>query len=113
MSKHISEWLSPYLDGALRGNRLQQVEAHLAACESCRAELQTLERLSVLLHETPIPDFIPAERFAMNVNLLLPQRAAVIPGKRMLEVGWWMVPVGLLAVWIFVSTAFSLDSSYR
>jgi hypothetical protein len=24
----------------------------------------------------------------------------------MLEVGWWMVPVGLLAVWIFVSTAF-------
>ena len=72
MSKHITEWLNAYLDGELNGRRLHHVEAHLAECEACRTELESLERLSGLLHEVPAPEFTSPERFAAQVNLRLP-----------------------------------------
>ena len=105
MSKHIAEWLNAYLDGELRGSRLQHVEAHLVECEDCRRELESLERLSGLLHQVPAPAFTPPERFAAQVNLRLPHRQIAAPGGKILEIGWWMVPVGLLGVWIFVNTS--------
>ncbi|MCK7527068.1 MAG: hypothetical protein MZV64_60400 [Ignavibacteriales bacterium] len=40
-----------------------------------------------------------------QVNLLLPQKRTAAPRRQLLEVGWWMIPVGLLMTWIFVSTA--------
>jgi predicted anti-sigma-YlaC factor YlaD len=106
MSKHIAEWLNAYLDGELRGARHQQVEAHLSECSDCQAELEGLDRLSVLLHQLPAPEFTPPERFATEVNLLLPQERTRTSGRKILEVGWWMVPVGLLATWIFIGTSF-------
>jgi anti-sigma factor RsiW len=48
MSTHVSEWLNAYHDGELRGNRLQYVETHLAECELCQAELESLDNLSDL-----------------------------------------------------------------
>ena len=77
MSKHVTEWLNAYLDGELNGSQLQQVEAHLAECEACQAELESLERLSSLLHEVPAPEFTSPERFAAQVNLRLPHRRTV------------------------------------
>src|SRR6185436_2472244 len=109
MSKHITDWLNAYLDGELHGNRLQQVEEHLAACESCRAEFEALQGLSGLLHEGPAPQFTSAERLATRVNLLLPQRRAAASGRQILEAGWWMIPVGLLATWVFIGTAFFMS----
>ncbi|HSL43847.1 MAG TPA: zf-HC2 domain-containing protein [Anaerolineales bacterium] len=106
MSKHITEWLSAYLDGELRAPRLQHVEAHLAECSECQAELESLETLSGLLHQVPAPTFSPPERFATQINLLLPQMRGTTSRKKILEVGWWMIPVGLLAVWIFIGTSF-------
>lgn len=106
MSKHIAEWLNAYLDGELGGRQLEQVEAHLMECERCQAELASLARLSGLLHEIPTPEFTPPERFAANVNLRLPHKQLTMPRKKMLEIGWWMIPVGLLGAWIFVSTSF-------
>jgi predicted anti-sigma-YlaC factor YlaD len=106
MSKHITEWLNAYLDGELRGARLQHVEAHLTECSDCRSELESLAKLSNLLDEAPAPEFIPAERFAAQINLLLPQKRVTTSRKKLLEVGWWMIPVGLLAVWIFIGTSF-------
>lgn len=106
MSKHVTEWLNAYLDGELRGTRLQQVEAHLMECSECQAELVSLQNLSGLLRHVPAPAFTPPERFAAQVNLLLPQKRVVASRQRILEVGWWMVPVGLLAVWIFIGTSF-------
>jgi predicted anti-sigma-YlaC factor YlaD len=109
MSKHITEWLNAYLDGELRGVRLQHVEAHLTECQGCRAELESLERLSDLLHQVPAPEFTAPERFATQVNLLLPQKRVRTPRKQILELGWWMIPVGLLAIWIFISTSFLVN----
>ena len=54
MSNHVTEWLSAYLDGELKGRQLQQVEEHLAECEACQAELDSLQGLSGLLHEVPV-----------------------------------------------------------
>ena len=105
MSNHVTEWLNAYLDGELKGNRLQQVEEHLAECTTCQTEMDSLQSLSGLLQTVPAPEFPSPERFATQVNLLLPQKRTATPGNQLFEVGWWMIPVGLLAVWVFISTA--------
>lgn len=106
MSNHVTEWLNAYLDGELQGSRLDQVETHLAECQSCQAELESLDRLSVLLQEVPEPEFTPSERFAAQVGLRLPHSKPATSRKKVLEIGWWMIPVGLLATWIFINTSF-------
>lgn len=105
MSNHVTEWLNAYLDSELTGRRLHQVEEHLAECEACQAELDALQGLSALLQEVPAAEFPSAERFATQVNLLLPQKRIAAPRRQLLEVGWWMIPVGLLMAWIFIGTA--------
>lgn len=105
MSNHIIEQLNAYMDGELQGKQFRQVEEHLAECETCRQELETLQGLSTLLQEVPAPEFTSNERFVTQVNLLLPERRSAASRNRLLEVGWWMIPVGLLAVWIFISTS--------
>ena len=109
MSNHVSEWLNAYHDGELHGNRLRSVEMHLAECEACQAELDSLEDLSQLLQEVHAPEMVPAERFAAQVNLRLPRPRAVTTSRKIREFGWWMIPVGLLASWVFVGTAFFLS----
>ena len=106
MSNHVTEWLNAYFDGELTGRRLEQVEAHLMECEACQAELDSLQDLSKWLHEVPTPEFTPPERFAAQVNLRIPRRQAVVSKKQIYEFGWWMIPVGLLATWVFFSTSF-------
>lgn len=105
MHNHVTEWLNTYLDGELHGNRLHQVEEHLAECKACQAELRSLQDLSGLLHKVPAPEFTSSERFSTQVNLLLPKRPVTVPRSRLFEIGWWMIPIGLLAAWAFVSTA--------
>jgi len=109
MSNHVSEWLNAFYDGELHGNRLHQVEAHLAECELCQAELESLDRLSSVLQEVPSPKFTPPERFTIQVNLRLPHKQVIVPRKQILEIGWWMIPIGLLTVWVFVGTAFFIS----
>jgi predicted anti-sigma-YlaC factor YlaD len=106
MSNHVTEWLNAYFDGELTGRRHHQVEEHLAECEICQAELVSLQGLSELLHEVPAPEFASVERFAAQVSLRLPRPKTEAPRKTILEVGWWMIPVGLLAIWIFINAAF-------
>ncbi|RPJ19845.1 MAG: hypothetical protein EHM33_29680 [Chloroflexi bacterium] len=106
MSKHVTEWLNAYLDGELKSSQLQHVESHLVECQVCRDELESLARLSSLLHEVPVPEFTPSERFAAQVNLRLPHQRASVSRNRALEIGWWMIPVGLLGTWIFIGTSF-------
>ncbi len=108
MSNHVMEWLNAYLDGELRGSQLQQVEAHLVECQACRSELESLARISSLLHEVPMPEFTPPERFAAQVSLRLPRPRTPrtsVPRNQALEIGWWMIPVGLLGAWIFIGTS--------
>jgi predicted anti-sigma-YlaC factor YlaD len=105
MSDHITDWLNTYFDGELKGKRLYQVEEHLAECEACQAELDSLQGLSALLQEVPAAEFMPYERFVSQVSLRLPKRQVQSKGSKITEVGWWLIPVGLLMAWIFVSTA--------
>jgi anti-sigma factor RsiW len=105
MSDHVIEWLSAYIDGELKGGRLHQVKEHLAHCEACRAELESWQGLSALVQEVPVPEFTSNERFVAQVNLRLPQRQVRATRRNVIEAGWWMIPIGLLAAWIFISTA--------
>lgn len=104
MSNHVTEWLNAYLDGELKGRQLHQVEEHLASCEACQTELDTLQGLSSLLQEVHAPTLVSHERFVSQVNLRLPERRAKETKDSSIGFGWWLIPVGLLAAWIFIST---------
>lgn len=111
MSEHVNEWLSPYFDGELRGIRLFQVENHLEECAQCRAELARMQELSALLRGTaPAGDFTSTERFVSNLTLNLPRRPEVTQTRKALEIGWWLIPAGVLATWAFLQVTFSLSS---
>jgi predicted anti-sigma-YlaC factor YlaD len=110
MSKHMTEWLSAYLDSELRGSRLHDVETHLTECRACQEEFQSLQGLSGLLQEVPVPEFTSPERFAAQVNLRLPHPPHPVTKSKVLETGWWMLPVGLMATWIFISTAILISN---
>src|SRR5215212_1083846 len=109
MSTHVSEWLNAYHDGELHRTQFQRMEANLAECDTCQAELELLESLSGLLQEVPTPEFTSVERFASQVNLRLPHKQIAISSRQILEISWWMIPVGLLAVWIFIGTSFFIS----
>jgi predicted anti-sigma-YlaC factor YlaD len=40
MSRHVTQDLIAYLDGALTLEEMSRVKAHLDECESCRTELE-------------------------------------------------------------------------
>jgi predicted anti-sigma-YlaC factor YlaD len=104
MSDHILELLGAYIDGELNGGQLRKVEAHLDECQSCLEEYYALQALSATLQAAPMPEFPSPERFAAEVALRLPRRAVKPMRNRVLEIGWWLAPVGLIATWVFIST---------
>jgi predicted anti-sigma-YlaC factor YlaD len=104
MSDHILELLGAYIDGELHGGQLRKVEAHLGECQACLEEYYALQALSETLRAVPVPDFPMPERIAADVALRLPRKPVKPMRTKALEVGWWLVPVGLIVAWIFVST---------
>jgi predicted anti-sigma-YlaC factor YlaD len=111
MSEHVNEWLNAYLDGELSSARLRQVENHLAECDECRTELDEIQGLSALLRETaPTGKFISTERFVSNLTLNLPRRPEPPQTRKVLEIGWWLIPVGVLGAWAFLQVTLSLSS---
>jgi predicted anti-sigma-YlaC factor YlaD len=60
--------LDEYLDGELDPTSRAGVEAHLAACEPCRAELERSSRLDSLLRRVPGGAPPDAERFLAEVR---------------------------------------------
>ena len=110
MSNHVTEWLGAYHDGELHGARLRQVEQHLEECAECLAELEGMQGISTLLHETaPAGDFLSTERFVANLTLNLPRQPERTQPRKALEIGWWLVPLGLLGTWVFIQITFSLS----
>ncbi|MCJ7703193.1 MAG: zf-HC2 domain-containing protein [Anaerolineales bacterium] len=106
MSDHILELLGAYLDGELRSKQLHKVEVHLAECLVCQEEYAALQALSATLQKASLPDFSSPERLATDVALRLPRRPSVPTHNNILNIGWWLVPVGLIITWIFISTTF-------
>jgi len=104
MSEHVLELLGAYIDGELSSGQIRRVEAHLDECQSCLEEYYSLQAMSATLHAMPAPDFPAPERFVADVALRLPRKPVKPMRTKALEIGWWLIPVGLIAVWIFVST---------
>lgn len=104
MTGHVDAWLTAYYDGELGGRRLREVEAHLAECEACRAQLDELAGLSALLMDAPQPaDLTPPDRFVAQVQLQLPRQPVEAGCRpRAVELGWNLAPLGLFAVWAFI-----------
>ena len=108
MHEDMRTLLNAFLDGELHGTRLQELKRHLASCESCRDELKDLRLVSGLLQADPLPEFMPAERFASNLALSLPRRTSRDLPPKPGSMVWWLVPAGLLGAWFFVQTVFLL-----
>jgi predicted anti-sigma-YlaC factor YlaD len=107
MNGHVTPWLAAYHDGELKGRRLRQVEEHLVECTACRAELNELQCLSTLLHESPAAEgLLPPERFVAQVGLRLERRPTKPIWQRTLETGWRLAPAGLIGAWAFVQAVF-------
>ena len=104
MSDHVFDLLGAYLDGELHGGQLRKVEMHLEECQDCREEYQSLQTLSWTLQAAPAPDFPTSERLAADVALRLPRVPVKPVSRRVLEFGWWLVPAGLIATWVFIGT---------
>lgn len=104
MSDHVTELLGAYLDGELTGGSLRNVEAHLGACQICQGEFDALQALSFTLRETQLPEFPSTEGLVTSMMLGLPRTPVKPLARKTLELGWWLVPVGLLIVWVFIGT---------
>lgn len=109
MTEHVTAWLGAYHDGELRGRRTRQVEAHLAACVTCRRELERLRALTALLGESPAAmDLTPPERFVAQVGLRLPRPPERPAWRSAMEIGWQLAPLGLLGAWAFAQAVFAV-----
>lgn len=107
MNNHATRWLGAYLDGELQGLRLRWVKSHLKECSECQGDLETLALLRALLRESPAMEVaMPPERFVAQVGLRLPRRQQQAPARRALELGWRLVPAGLLFALVFVQAVF-------
>ena len=104
MSNHILDLLGAFVDGELHGGQFRKVDIHLSECEICREEYQMLQSLSITLRNAPTPEFPSPERFAVDVALRLPRKPIKPLHTKALETGWWLAPVGLIVLWIFIST---------
>jgi len=108
MTGHVDAWLMAYYDGELGGRRRREVEAHLAECESCQAQLDELAGLSALLRDAPDPvDLTPPDRFVAQVQLQLPRQSVEAGCRpRVVDLGWNLAPLGIFAVWAFFQAVF-------
>jgi anti-sigma factor RsiW len=107
MTEHVTAWLGAYHDGELQEHRVHQIEAHLAECARCRAQLEQLQALTALLGASPpAVDLTPSERFVAQVGLRLRQRSERSTRGKALEIGWRLAPLGLLGAWAFLQAAF-------
>ena len=97
MGQHVYHLLDDYYDNQLSPAGCRRVEAHLAGCPSCRAELERLGQLGDLLTEYRVPDaFGAADLFQAQVVLRLARRTRERAGYR--EAAWYLVPLALLSV---------------
>ena len=71
MHEDMRTLLNAYLDGELHGRRLDELETHLAACETCQEELREFSQVSEILHADHAVEAMPVERFVSQLTLRL------------------------------------------
>jgi len=103
MAEHMKQWLGAYLDNEMNQEMQGKVEAHLATCSSCQAELEELKSLSKLLKTAARgKSLAPEAHFSARVALKLPRRQIPPLASSAARIGWWMIPAGILSAWAFL-----------
>ena len=111
MLEHVNQWLGAYLDGELNGAMQRKVEAHLATCQACQAELEELRSLSKLLKAAAQEKSLaPDARFSAQVALKLPRRQVLPLATSITRIGWWIIPAGILCAWVFLQAVLVVSS---
>jgi predicted anti-sigma-YlaC factor YlaD len=110
MHEEMRTLLNAYLDGELQGRRLQEMETHLAACDSCQKELEELRMVSEWLRNDTSVEAIPAERFVSQLTLSLARRSRPNRTPKPISLAGWLVPAGLLMAWVFIQTVYALTN---
>jgi anti-sigma factor RsiW len=107
MNQHVLNWLPAYHDGELSPSHRRQVEDHLATCPTCLADLETLDSLSGLLRANQAPELTSPERFAAQVQLLLPRSPQPATSTNEKTLPRWVLgaPLALIAAWAFLQAA--------
>jgi hypothetical protein len=89
MSAHERERLSAYLDSELSPAERAEVEAHLAACEECRALVARMGALDDVARELPVEapsDYF--DSFSGRVRARLEKEAPSRPRRGVMRPGW-------------------------
>lgn len=74
MSRHVTDHLSAYVDGALGVHDLEHVQAHLEVCPSCLREYEEFRALRGILRRLPEPSM--PEGFTERIHWRLRREAA-------------------------------------
>jgi anti-sigma factor RsiW len=110
---HLGDKLQDVADHRLSGAELAAASDHLARCERCRRELDTLLRVRQAIAPKAGHDAVPAELRASVSQLLARERTAAKPSmaRRVLAGARsrWMVGAGMavlvaIALFLWVST---------
>lgn len=100
MSEHDRSQLGAYALGALDPDEAREVDAHLATCHECRAELAELEELNEFLDDIPPEAFLegpPADGDLLLQRTLREVRTPAAPKQKRSRWLWVAAVVVLIA----------------
>lgn len=86
MNDHVLDRLPLWVGGDVEVSEAAAIEAHLAQCESCRAEADALRRSQAWLKDAGVPPFGAEDREALRRAVLAQVASAPSVGRRW--VGW-------------------------
>jgi hypothetical protein len=114
--RHPREELSSYLDGELIPVRTEAMQAHLASCPSCRAELEALRELKAGL--TTMPEITVPRSFALTPEMIVRpvserERPAVPARARAMASGMRLAGAGMTLVLVLVLVLDSTGSGTK
>lgn len=70
MNDHVKDQLPLWIGGDVEASEATAIEAHLAQCESCRAEADAYRQSQAWLKEASLPPFEPEEREALRRTVM-------------------------------------------
>ncbi len=108
MHEEMRTLLNAYLDGELQGQRLREMETHLASCAICQKELKELRLISEQLQADTALEAPSAERFVSQLTLSLPRTASGRPPAKTRLAGLVARPGRVAGFLVFIQTVYTL-----
>jgi anti-sigma factor RsiW len=115
-NRHPRAELSAYVDGELIPLRIEAMQAHLASCQSCRAELEALRELKTGL--ATLPEMAAPRSFALTPEMAAhplreKERPAVTARARTLANGMRLAGAGMTLALVLVLVLDSTGGSTK